>query len=1094
MAADGHLNFDTKINTKGFNKGLDSIGKLVSGAGGKLTSYITKPALVAASAVAGITLAKGWSRMVALDNAKVKLKAIGNSAEDVTAIMENALASVKGTAYGMDEAATTAASAVAAGIKPGKQLESYLSAVADAAAVAGTDMGSMGAIFNKVATQGKANNEVLQQMAEAGIPIYQYLADEIGVTSDQIFDMASRGEIDLATFENAVKSHIGGAAKEIGSSTISGALSNMVASISRIGSNLLGSADDAESFAGRVLPLLNSVTGVLEVIEERAKTMGTQFADSFGPIIDRVKAACDAFTQMDEAGQNSAIKMAVTGAGIVAGIGPALKIFGEVIPAVGGISGTIETVQKSIGNLPKSFQAAAKDVKGVGKSFGNLKDVILLPFEGLKPKIRGYMEGISALWESGPGAKIVNGAKNMVGSISGAFQKLAGSTLGAYGSLFGDALQGVLKSVGKFAPSFIKMLGFGTILGALVAGMGLLQENFGTQIDGILQTVTTEGPKIVTGLCEKITSQLPELIAQGSFLMMNLLNAITANIPAIVSGGVQIISGLITGIAQQLPSLIPAALQMIVTLVTALIQNLPQLINAGLQLLVGLAQGIVNAIPVLISAIPQIIQGLTSGIAQNLPTIILTGIQILVMLVTGIIQAIPELLAAIPQIFTAFAEGIASVDWGEVGKQILTAIVDGVKSIGSSLWDAVSGIFGGGEEKAAESGTKTGTKYAEALSGTSETVSAAATGVGLSANTGLDLANTTGAFALNAQNAANGLTSTLNANNISASAAGATLGTSANTGVAGANMYGAFSTAGTAAGTGLSTGISSQSGAVAGAASAVAGTAQSSISSVDLSGTYSSQGSAAMQNLAGGISSGAASVSSAAVQAANSAATGLKNANLQEKAKTEGTNFVKSLSNALKSGTGTIRTSMTTVITAAKVAANGLGSTGYTIGTQFASGLARGISAGRYGVESAATSVAKAAAEAAKKNLDINSPSKVGEWIGDMFDTGIAKGLIRNTDKVLFGMRQMTSNVSEGTKKALESLQMRAAHSMTASGIRLHEQATSPKNNSGMNASDLLNEWERRQRKLNQERDERPVLIDGRRVDRARNKKGVVTV
>ena len=75
------------------------------------------------------------------------MQGLGHSAEEVDKIMENSLASVKGTAYGLDEAATVAASAVAAGVKPGEDLERTLKLVGDAATISGRDMNSMGAIF-----------------------------------------------------------------------------------------------------------------------------------------------------------------------------------------------------------------------------------------------------------------------------------------------------------------------------------------------------------------------------------------------------------------------------------------------------------------------------------------------------------------------------------------------------------------------------------------------------------------------------------------------------------------------------------------------------------------------------------------------------------------------------------------------------------------------------------------------------------------------------------------------------------------------------------------------------------------------------------
>lgn len=56
----------------------------------------------------------------------------------------------------LDAAATTAAAAVASGIKPGQELEKYLRLTADAATIAGVSMEEMGSIINKVQAKGKA--------------------------------------------------------------------------------------------------------------------------------------------------------------------------------------------------------------------------------------------------------------------------------------------------------------------------------------------------------------------------------------------------------------------------------------------------------------------------------------------------------------------------------------------------------------------------------------------------------------------------------------------------------------------------------------------------------------------------------------------------------------------------------------------------------------------------------------------------------------------------------------------------------------------------------------------------------------------------
>src|SRR5690606_20639688 len=198
--------------------GLNSVGKVGAVAvGGALAAGV------------GTALVKGFQRLDALDQATAKLTGLGHSAKTVDQIMGNALASVKGTAFGLGDAATVAANAVAAGVKPGADLERTLKNVADASTIAGTDMGEMGAIFNKVAASNKVQMDVINQLHDAGVPALALLADQMGVTSEEASKMASAGKIDFATFQAAMEEGMGGAALESGN-TFSGAMDNVMAS------------------------------------------------------------------------------------------------------------------------------------------------------------------------------------------------------------------------------------------------------------------------------------------------------------------------------------------------------------------------------------------------------------------------------------------------------------------------------------------------------------------------------------------------------------------------------------------------------------------------------------------------------------------------------------------------------------------------------------------------------------------------------------------------------------------------------------------------------------------------------------------------
>lgn len=1213
--ADGYLNFDTKINTNGFNDGIKKLGNLAKTGtkvvGGALIGAIAASVKVGASFEAEMSKVSAISGAVGKDfealsdkakemGAKTKFSA-SESAQALeymamagwkTEDMLNGIEGIMNLAAASGEDLATTSDIVtdaltAFGMTAGDATH-FADVLAQASSNANTNVGMMGETFKYVAPvagalgfkaedtaiaiglmansgikasqAGTALRSIMSRMAKPTDEV-QAAMDALGISlTDGQGNMKSLNEImhdlrdgfsGLSEAERAnMAASLGGQEAMSGLLAIvnaseddfdklqdsiyncDGAAAKMAetAQDNLIGQlSILRSAAEGlgiEIYESLQKPLTNFVKKAVEVVSDLNKAYAdggfTGFLDRIGEKVPLVRGITDAIGDLAVKVQGMSTNELTDFAkkvAVIAGAGPVFSTLGSAASILNSdfnkFGQSFSHVISGIGKAPGALKGAAKgfqsNIGDIAKSFGNLKDTILLPLEGLKPKLSTFMSEMGDMWKNAPGGRITSAVSKFSSNIAETFGKigptlqkkfpkitsaLSGLTsyVGAWGGLVGESFNGVLKTVGNFAPGFIKLLQFGVIAGALVAGLGLLQGQFGEQITSLLQMVAEKGPAIITGLCSSITGKLPELIALGGDLLVNLINAITANIPAVISGGISIIAGLVTGIASQLPALVPVALQMILTIITSLIQNIPQLINAGLQLLAGLAQGIINAVPVLINAIPGIIQGLVSGIAQNLPVIIATGIQILAMLIAGIIQAIPQLLAAIPDIFKAFADGIMSVDWAGLGKGILDAVVDGIKSIGGSLVNSVKSIFTGGEQAAEESGANTGNKYAAGMDSANETVAASAMNLGTSAADGIGRAGTTEAFTADAQNAVNGFSTTLINNGSVAGMAGNILGTAANNGVAGSGMYNAFNQSGVTAGQGLSEGISGQAGAVAGAASSVAGTAQASISSVNLGGTYSTAGSQAMQGLASSISSGNASVSTAAAGITKAAAAGLTGGKLPEAAKAEGKNMVTGLSGAIKAGNGTVRTSVSSLMTAAKTAANGLGTAGHTAGVQFSTGLANGILAGQHGVAQAAAQVANAAAQAAKSNLDIHSPSRVGMWIGKMFDMGIVGGIVRNTDKIVSVVGKMTDSIEEGTMMALNSLKQKAASGITTAGSRIYAPASGKDTMPRENLNGLLDEWERRQKKINQERDARPVLIDGRRVDRSMGKKGVVMV
>lgn len=230
---------------------------------------------IGAAIVGGAALQGGITRLLDIENAQAKLRGLGHDANSIGTIMDSALASVKGTAFGMGEAATTAATAVAAGIKPGKELTKYLTLTGDAATIAGSSMGEMGSILNKVQTSGRAYTSELNMLADRGLPIFQWLQGEYDVSAVELRKMVESGKVDAVTFRKVIEENIGGAALASGDTTV-GAFKNLKASLGRIGANFLtGLGFDGLKGA------FSGLTDLLGPFEDKAAGIGDALGKAF---------------------------------------------------------------------------------------------------------------------------------------------------------------------------------------------------------------------------------------------------------------------------------------------------------------------------------------------------------------------------------------------------------------------------------------------------------------------------------------------------------------------------------------------------------------------------------------------------------------------------------------------------------------------------------------------------------------------------------------------------------------------------------------------------------------------------------------------
>ena len=164
-------------------------------------------------------------------------------------------------------------------------------------------------------------------------------------------------------------------------------------------------------------------------------------------------------------------------------------------------------------------------------------------------------------------------------------------------------------------------------------------------------------------------------------------------VPELLQTGTELLSSLAQGFTEGIPEFFSTALPQLLAFTDQLRDNAASFVDAGLNLITQLLNGLIAGLPDLIAYVPDIIINICGIINDNMPKILAEGVSIIVQLVVGIVKAVPDLLANWKKILQAVLSVISAVNWLNIGKNILTGVANGVKSMGSSMLNAFKGGF-----------------------------------------------------------------------------------------------------------------------------------------------------------------------------------------------------------------------------------------------------------------------------------------------------------------------------------------------------------------------------------------------------------------
>lgn len=375
----------------------------------------------------------------------------------------------------------------------------------------------------------------------------------------------------------------------------------------------------------------------------------------------------------------------------------------NIFPRFDNITNKLDEVKSKFSKLmPDSTKSSIDNFKNlISGSMSIGKDKVNAVGDSIAQMSFKFQSATGRFSKDGPKIwKVFNKLSSVSGYISNKISPKLGKAISAGFKQIPNAgvkaLTSMTTAMSKVFAIAMKSVGPAAILGLVVAGLGIVNNQFGGQIDKMIATVVTQAPKVISNFVKGITSQMPMLASSGAQLLVHLSVGIAKTLPLVVNAGMQILNSIIQGISANAQSIVKSALLIVGTLGGAILNAIPQLLGIGLQFIVSITQGILDNMPLILVGIQTMITNITTAIQTQLPTMIQMGVQILQNIATGIVQMLPQLVVGAIQIITTLintiSENLPTILNGAV--EIINTLVDGLINNLPQIIDATVELIG----------------------------------------------------------------------------------------------------------------------------------------------------------------------------------------------------------------------------------------------------------------------------------------------------------------------------------------------------------------------------------------------------------------
>lgn len=632
------------------------------------------------AAVAGMAIQGGIDRALNIDNARKKLAGFGHDAQDIESIMDSATQSVRGTAFGLGDAATAAATLSAAGIKSGEDMTNTLKSVANVAAASGRAFNDVGVIFSSVASRGKLMGDDMMQLSSSGVPVLQLLGTYLGKTSKEVSEMVSKGQIDFHTFSEAMRVGLGEAALSSGD-TLAGSFANVRAALSRL---------TAPIFTQAIQALVEAFKNIAPAIDGFSKSIGGVLP-TITPLLAVFAALKGPAAIAGIIGQIPILSglLGPLSSGLMALSGPV----GIALVAFGALVATNKDVQAAIGPLMETLGAIGQDImsscapalESLWSSFQRIGDVIVNIVIGA---IESLDSVFGRLYDMETISSIIGGIANAIAFI--------GDVIASFAEAAAPLITGAIDEIGQ---AFVSVVEYFTPLGDAFQDTAQAGENFGTDIGLVIEQLTPIFQPAIDGITSGIgmiveafsvfgeavggmiatqmqmTEQLQEIFAPFIATIQPLIDVYLQNLGVALTTIATIVSTIFGAAFEVAAAIVSAAMNVIAGVITTVTGIIQTVTGVFVGIFTGNWQMAANGAQTVFQGMSNIISGIMVGLQG-----ILSGI------VNGIANIFSSVFNGISTMVGNIFHGIASTIGNVMGDS---------KNIVSGALDAISGFFRG---------------------------------------------------------------------------------------------------------------------------------------------------------------------------------------------------------------------------------------------------------------------------------------------------------------------------------------------------------------------------------------------------------------